>query len=104
MDRLLPAIRQACILFADDIAVARMVDSDAYTIAFRPKIRAFISVTGPYLEALRDDPARAVEGIRIRMEQVKSACEYAINEVFDKPQEDIKIEFSLGAEPPQSTI
>lgn len=104
MDILLPAIRQACIAFADDIAAMRMVDYDAYRIAFRPKIRAFVDVTGPYLEAFRDDPVRAVEGIRVRMEQVQAACEHAINEVFDKPQEDIKIEFSLGGNSPKPTI
>jgi hypothetical protein len=98
MDILLPAIRAKCIDFADNIAVARMVDYDAYTLAFRPKIRAFIQITGPFLEALRDDPIRAVDDISLRVQQIKAACEAAINEVELKPQEDdIEIEFSLGA-------
>ena len=105
MDVLLPAIRQACDELADDIAAARLVNYDAYTLAFRPRVRAYVNVTGPYLEAFRDDPVRAVEGIRVRMEQVQAACERAINEVFEGPQEDyIAIEFSLGEQPPQPTI
>ena len=105
MNILLPAIRANCDDLADDIAAARMVNYDAYTLAFRPRVRAFINVTGPYLEAFSDDPARAIEGIRIRMAQVKTACERAINEVFEGPQEDdIAIEFSLGEQPPQPTI
>ncbi len=102
---LLPAIRANCDDLADDIEAARMVNYDAYTLAFRPKVRAFLNVTGPFLEANRDDPARAIEGIRVRMEQVKAACEHAIHEVFEGPQEDdIAIEFSLGEQPPQPTI
>lgn len=104
MDILLPAIRQACSDSADDIAAARLVDYDAYTLAFRPKIRAFVTVTGPLLEAHKDNPIEVIKVIRTRVEQVKAACEHAINEVFDNPQEDIAIEFSLGEQPPQPTI
>jgi hypothetical protein len=104
MDIMLPAIRHACEDIADDIATKRMEGYDAYMIAFRPKIRAFIQVTGPFLQAY--EPAIAVKEMQRRIKVVKDACDHAIDEVFDGIEEerDIKIEFSLGAQSPQSTI
>jgi hypothetical protein len=102
MDIIIPAIRQAAEHMADDIAYMKMPDYDAYKMAFRPKVRAFLTITGPFLYGL--EPEDVLKSILTRMEQVKAGCELAIKEVFDEPQEDIEIEFSMGAEPPQSTI
>jgi len=101
MDILLPAIRHACQGTADDIAYAKMEAYDAYTITFRPKIRAFVTVTGPYVYGV--EPHAAVREIVNQILKVIADCEFAINEP-EEPPEDIVIEFSLGAQPPQPTL
>lgn len=104
MDALLPGIRAMCEDLADDIATARYEHKASHLIAFRPKVRAFLEITEDFLHA--SGPLEASSAIKLRMEQVKTACEYAINDVFEGIQDesDITIEFSLGAQPPRPTI
>jgi hypothetical protein len=81
-------------------------NKDAFMIVYQPNIRATLDISGVLLRTSFVD--KLVDHLAYFMKKTSDDILQYLNEidegVVEVESEDIKIEFSLGAEPPQSTI
>lgn len=85
--------------------IRRYANKDAFMIVFQPSVRATIDVSGVLLSS--SFPNDIVKHLANHMKHTTDDIVAYLNRTDEgtvEEKEDIEIEFSMGAEPPQSTI